>query len=288
MSTSRAAPYLVVAFGVLLLSIMDVAIKAVARDHATAQIVAMRFLCGLPYVVAFLAWTRPPAPGLAMMRAHLLRGVLVVSSAFLFFYALATLALAEAIALAFLAPLFLSVFAAMFLKEPITARVVIALAIGFLGMAVILGGKIGGGTLTDLRFWGALAAIGCAVTYALNLVLLRARAQTDPMSLILLFQNLIPLALIAPFAAMVWTTPSGNAWLLFLAIGALGAAGHACMAWGFKRASAGPLGVIEYSALVWGSAFGFFVFGEVPGLATIGGALMIVAACVWVALKEKG
>jgi S-adenosylmethionine uptake transporter len=275
-----ALPFLVAALGIFLLSAMDALIKSVAAAHPTAQIVFMRYACGMPWAILYVLWDRPGAPTREMVRAHLTRGVLVVITAFLFFYALATLPLAEAITLTFLSPLFLAILAAWILKEPIPARVLGAIVVGFVGMTVIVAGKIGGGVFDLVRALGIAAAVSSALAYAANLVLLRKRAQTDPFGLIILFQNLFPLILIAPFAWAVWEVPELRSWILFLGIGALGLAGHLCIIWAFKHANAGPLGVIEYTALIWSAGFGFAFFGEVPGFATWAGAALIIGACL--------
>lgn len=279
-------PFLAAGLGILLLSAMDALIKSVATAHPTVQIVFMRYACGMPWALLFLAFARPvAAPSAEMVRAHLLRGVLVAITAFLFFYALATLPLAEAITLAFLSPLFLAVLASLILKEPISRAVLAAIVVGFAGMAVIVAGKVGGGTFDLVRFLGIAAAVASSFAYAANLVLLRKRAQTDPFSLIILFQNLIPLVIVAPFAWMVWETPATSSWVAFLGIGALGLAGHLCMAWAFKHAKAGPLGVLEYTALIWSAGFGYVFFAEVPSWSTWAGAALIVAACLAVMRK---
>ncbi|WP_439572971.1 DMT family transporter [Phreatobacter sp.] len=275
-----ALPFLMSALGIFLLSAMDALIKSVAATHPTAQIVFMRYACGLPWAILYFLWAGPVAPTREMLRAHVIRGVLVVITAFLFFYALATLPLAEAITLTFLSPLFLAVLAALILKEPIPARVFGAIVIGFVGMIVIVAGKIGGGVFDMVRALGIAAAVSSALAYAANLVLLRKRAQTDPFGLIILFQNLVPLILITPFAWAVWEVPELRSWILFLGIGVLGLAGHLCIVWAFKHANAGPLGVIEYTALIWSAGLGFAFFGEVPGLATWAGAALIIGACL--------
>lgn len=278
-------PFVVAALGIFLLSAMDALIKGVAAAHPTAQIVFMRYACGLPWALLFFAFARPPAPSSEMVRAHVLRGVLVVITAFLFFYALATLPLAEAITLTFLSPLFLAVLAAIILKEPIPPAVLIAIVVGFVGMTVIVAGKVGGGQFDLVRVLGIGAAVSSALAYAANLVLLRKRAQTDPFGLIILFQNLFPLIIIAPFAWAVWETPELRSWLIFLGIGGFGLAGHLCMAWAFRHANAGPLGVLEYTALIWSAGLGYLFFAEIPAWTTWAGAALIVAACLAVIRK---
>jgi S-adenosylmethionine uptake transporter len=276
----RYAPFLVAGLGIFLLSVMDAMIKGVATAHPTAQIVFMRYACGMPWAIAFFLWTRPAAPSAPMVRAHLLRGVLVTITAFLFFYALAVLPLAEAITLSFLSPLFLALLASLILKEAIQRAVLIAILVGFIGMAVIVAGKVGGGDFDLFRVLGIAAAVASALTYAANLVLLRKRAQTDPFGLIILFQNLFPLWMIAPFAWVVWEAPELRSWVIFLGIGAFGLAGHLCMAWAFKHANAGPLGVMEYTALIWSAGLGYLVFAEVPAWTTWAGAALIILACL--------
>ena len=286
MNLASPMPFLVGAFGILLLAVMDALIKGVATQHPTSQIVFMRFACGLPWAILALFVLKPPVPDRAMVRAHLLRGLLVVFTAGLFFYALAKLELAEAITLAFLSPLFLALLAALILKEPIPPAVLVAIVVGFLGMAVIVAGKVGGGVLDLARVLGIAAAILSAFFYAANLVLLRKRAQTDALGLIVLFQNLFPMLMIAPFAYLVWEAPDPRSWLVFAAIGLIGLGGHLCMAWAFARGQAGPLGVLEYTALVWGSAIGYLAFGEVPSWITRAGAALIIAACLAVARRQ--
>ncbi len=228
-------------------------------------------------------WMRPGTPGLGLLKAHALRSVIIVVTAAQFFFALSVLPLAEAIALSFLAPLFTAILASLILKEHIPVKVYIAVAVGFAGVIVIASGSIGLGDVNRLRAFGIAAAIGCAFTYALNLIYLRQRAQTDPLSTIVLLQHVLPLFITLPFAFIVWVQPTPMQWLTYIGIGFFGVCGHLSFAYGYARASAGRLGVLEYSSLVWGVALGYFIFGEVPGLQTLIGSGFIIAACIWAA-----
>ena len=85
---------------------------------------------------------------------------------------------------------------------------------------------------------------------------------------------------------MVLPNTMATDWLLnfhaaiFAGAGLLGTIGHLCLAWAYKRAPAGRLGMLEYSAFIWASVLGFAVFGEVPGLATLAGTAIIIVACL--------
>ncbi|PWB65820.1 MAG: EamA/RhaT family transporter, partial [Bradyrhizobiaceae bacterium] len=86
--------------------------------------------------------------------------------------------------------------------------------------------------------------------------------------------------LVAPFGALAWTAPDGVSLLWFALIGTLGTTGHLALAWAYGRADASRLGVLEYTAFVWGVLIGLAVFGEVPSLATLAGTGLIVAGAV--------
>jgi drug/metabolite transporter (DMT)-like permease len=105
---------------------------------------------------------------------------------------------------------------------------------------------------------------------------LRARAAKDPLPVIVLLQNWVPALLIAPVAAATWTMPSALQWAMFAMIGVLGAAGHVLLTWAFARATAARIGVVEYTVIVWAALIGYVFFAEIPALATLFGAVLIV------------
>lgn len=278
---SLALPLSVAAFAVLIFTGMDALVKALPRDLPTMQIVAMRFAFGLPPALLMAWWLRTPWPSAKAWRANGARGVLVLFSTALFFFAVRRLPFAEALTLSFLAPLFIALLSAMVLGERIAASLLGALAVGFVGVGVILGGGlIEAGASGDS--WGAAAALASAVVYAASMVMLRRQAQRDPASTIVLVMQIVPLAIATPFAAAAWVPPPGWVWGVFVLIGLIGVGGHMCLTWAYARAPAGRLGVIDYTALPWAAGLGFAVFGEVPGLPVWLGGALIVAACLWV------
>lgn len=269
---ARAVPQAIA--GIAVLSIMDAVIKHVAGRYPTFELTFARFLFGGIVIALVLAVVRPGVPSWETLRINGVRALLVVVTSTCFFYALGVLPLAETLALSFLAPIFMALFAAAFLKERVDGRIFIALALGFIGMAVIVGGKMGGGW--DGSAWGVAAALASAVTYALSMVLLRARAKHDPVVTIVAIQNIGPAILLAAPAAAVWVPPTASDWGLFMLIGAMGVTGHLLLARAFARAEAARLAPLEYTSLIWAVGLGFVFFDEVPGLATLGGSFLIV------------
>lgn len=190
------------------------------------------------------------------------------------------LPLADAVALSFLSPMFIALFGAIFLKERIDTGIVLALVAGFCGMLLIAGGRIGSGDYGEGALLGTVACVLSAVTYALNLVLLRSRAQRDALSIIVWFQNMGPALLLAPAAAFVWTPLISEDLALLALIGLLGVSGHFLLALAFARAEAARLAPIHYVTLAWGVLFGYLLFADLPGLTTIAGAGLIVLGTI--------
>jgi len=164
--------------------------------------------------------------------------------------------------------------------ERLDWRIVLALAAGFLGMLLIVGGKIGAAGMGDEVLIGAAAVLLSAVGYAVNLIMLRHRATRDPLAQIILFQNLGPALILALPAYWVWTTPTGSDLGQFALLGTIGVIAHTMLAHAFARIEAARLAPITYVTLVWGVVFGFLFFAEIPGLATIAGAALIVLGTI--------
>jgi drug/metabolite transporter (DMT)-like permease len=274
--TAGPLPILAAALAMFLLSIMDGFIKAAAPDFATSVIVLMRFAFGgLVAIGIYLALGRPAMTGEAF-RYGLLRGVLTVVTASMFFAALGRLPLVEVIALSFIAPILMALLGRIFLKEAVGRSVVAGLALGTAGLLVMVALPLWQVRHEAIDATGILLVMGANLTYATGMVLLRARAAKDPLPVIVLLQNWVPALLIAPVAVATWTTPAPVHWAMFATIGALGAAGHVLLTWAFARATAARVGVVEYTVIVWAAIIGYVFFAEVPGLATLAGAVLIV------------
>jgi drug/metabolite transporter (DMT)-like permease len=261
-----------------ILTLMDTLIKTLTPRYPTFQITFLRFACGSVVAILLWLWLRPGLPTRDAMRYHGVRAFLAVITATSFFYGLSKVPIAEAMALSFLSPLFIALFGVVLLKERFDPRIGLALAGGLVGMAIIVSGQYAGGGYTTETLKGVAAITVAAIAYALVIVLLRARANVDPIPVIILLQNVLPAIPLAPAAAYVWTPLAGNDVLLFCIIGCLGVGGHLFVANAFKRAEAARLAPVHYSILVWGILFGYLFFAEVPTLTTLLGAAFIVGS----------
>ncbi len=264
--------------GIGVLSVMDAAVKGIAASVPTWEIVFLRYAFGTAFALpAFLASERR-LPPLEILRAHFLRSIAVVLTALTFFYALGVLPLAVCLALSFTSPIMIALLARISLGERPGTGVLLAIGVGFLGVLTVLFGELqrsGGATLA-----GILAATVAAGTYAVSMVSLKARAARDRLATIVFLQNGFAALLVAPVAAVFWTGSGVTRLWWFALLGLLGTIGHYALAWSYRHADASRLGAIEYTAFLWAAGLGLVFFGEIPSLATLAGAALIVAGAV--------
>lgn len=278
-------PILLATLAIALLSCMDALIKAALGSLPVVQVSFMRFLIGSAVMMAVLAIRRPGWPGRESFLANGLRALLVVVTATSFFYALGQLPLAETLILSFISPAFTVLFAALLLGERVTWRILLSLVAGFAGVALIVSGGLGGPSTKTISLLGVAAVLVSAVGYAASNVLLRARAQRDPLLVIVGIQNIVPASLLATPGLWFWQAPQGMVWPLLGLIGLLGVAGHLVLARAYATAEATRLAPLEYTALIWAILFGYFAFGEMPGLHALAGAALIVGSA-WLAVRR--
>ena len=192
-----------------------------------------------------------------------LRALLIVVIATSFFFALARLPLADAIALSFISPVLTALLGALLLGERLDWRIAVALAAGLAGMLLIVGGSLGSaGTSTEVLI-GAAAVLISAVGYALNIIMLRHRATRDPLAQIVLFQNL------GPGADPGRSRPAGvdaaercPTSRCLRCSAPSGVTAHTMLAHAFARIEAARLAPVGYVTLVWGVLFGFLFFAR--------------------------
>lgn len=271
-------PALRALLGIALLTAMDGVVKAQMQSHPFIVALFMRFAMGGACALAVLAILRPPAPTRASVIGNSIRVPVVVLTAGSFFYSILVLPLAEALTLAFLAPVFVALLGGLLLKEKMDAPIWQALGFGVAGMLVMvwprLQGQVSGAGL------GVAAALFSAVTYAFNLILLRRIALKEHPAVIVAFQNCGPALLLAVPAALAFVPLTGRDVLIYLAAGALGVAGHLLLTSAFAKAEASRLAPLEYTALIWASLLGYAFFDEVPLITTYAGAVLIVAGAI--------
>jgi S-adenosylmethionine uptake transporter len=275
----QAAAFAIALVGIATYCLMDVFMKRMTLSSGVYA--AMLWRSGAGFLLSGGTYLAVPGvrPVAAALRLHLVRGTVNLLMALLYFWGLARTPMAQAIALAFIAPLVALLLAAIILHEHVGRRIVLASAIAFAGVLVIVGGQAASAPRPDV-FRGAVAILLSALCYAWNIILMRQQAQVAQPLEIVFFQNLVIFVLLLPAAPLFGSLPG-----LSLAPDVLGAAALALfsallLAWAYRHAEASYLVATEYSGFLWGALFGFLFFGEHVSPWTTAGAALIIAGCV--------
>ncbi|GHD06734.1 hypothetical protein GCM10007052_01770 [Halioglobus japonicus] len=258
---------------------MDALMKGLSIEMGVYN--ALLWRTGIAACLALLLFSlkRCSLPGRAALRIHLWRGLITSVMAYLFFWGLVFIPLAEAIALSFIAPLIALYLAALLLGETINRQTIIASLLGLAGAIVIIQGKLSGDYSPEAAK-GVAAILLSATLYAYNLILQRQQALIANPVEISLFQNGTVTCIYLLFAPFLAVVPQLHQWPVLTLTAALGVASLMCLSWAYARAEAKALIPVEYTAFIWASLLGWFMYGERLTLVTISGTTLIVAGCL--------
>ena len=206
-------------------------------------------------------------------------GFLVLSISGLFL-GLTYLPMAEATAIGFTGPLFIVALSVPMLGERVGWHRWLAVVVGLAGVLVIVRPD---GTVWH---WSAATTLLGAICFAIFQILTRRLAGQEKHQTTLIYTSLAGTFWVSLLVPFFWTPPSADHALMFLIIGAMGAAAHLCIIKAFAHAQASLLAPFNYSKLVWVIILGYLVFGDVPGLDTIVGSAIIVSSGLYVLYRE--
>jgi drug/metabolite transporter (DMT)-like permease len=242
------------------------------------QIGFVRYLGAALWLVPFLVLTRRPWPRPQNLQRHALRGGLMALTACLFFYGITNLPLAVATALAMTAPLYVSLFGILMLKEKFTASLALALALGIAGSLIIVFGEpVEVGSSGDWMAWAA--AILAPVSYAAAIVLLKHHSGDEGAAAMTMAHSFIAAMIFLPLALPGFAVPEEQLWGQVALVGFLGALGFVLIINGLRRLPASVFSVVDYTGILWAAALGLLFFGEHPALPLWIGGGLIIAAC---------
>jgi len=267
-------PVLLCIVSVGLLTVMNGAIKGVVAHYDGVQVAFVRYAAGSVWIGLVVLWLRPGWPARDTALINLARGVLGMISGTTFFMALGLLNLADAFTVGFVAPLFVPLLALIVLKERPRRVDLIALALGFIGMLIIV--RTGANGAGPRSLYGVGLVVISAATYAATLIMLRFLAQKDPIVLLVIFQHLVSAVILAPVMLFLWGPMAMGDVAVIAVASLLGVAGHLMMAHAFSRAEASRLVPIEYTALLYAAIIDFVWFGHAVAPSTLLGAAAII------------
>lgn len=282
-----SAPILIAVLAIAMGSGIDALVKAIAPEAGLQHLLAWRFLFGGLIALSVFRAQKRPMPDLKSIRFHTMRGLVQLSCAVTFFFALMHLPLAVATIIGFTAALMVPFVARVLLRERITMTALVATLVGFGGAALAVMGRPQTGNVSELWELGVASCFLAAFLYALGLVLLRMRATHEDATTIAMFTNVVPAIALLPVTFGLFGVPDWSDIPWFLMFGVFGYATWYLMTLAYARAPAQRLAPLEYSALIWSGLFGSVFFAEYPGWQTWVGAVIIIGACLIVAFEER-
>jgi drug/metabolite transporter (DMT)-like permease len=260
----------------------DAVLKWMTGNYHVGQLLFCRgIFIGLP--LAILIWR---AGGLKSLRVvnpkdHAIRAILVIIGTFLFISSLKYLPIADAVAITFAGPLFVTALAPRLLGERVGWRRWMAVFAGFIGIVVIM--RPGGGLIQ----WAALLPLAASLSGAFRDILTRHMSAKETTVSLLFYTSLaVTLAGLAttPF---VWTPVPLTDWGWFALSGLLVGGAHFLMIETFRFGEAALVAPFRYSGVIWAALIGYFVWGDIPDSGTTMGISIVVISGIYILHRQR-
>ncbi|MBT9383919.1 DMT family transporter [Pseudooceanicola sp. CBS1P-1] len=271
--------------------VMQSLIKA-ASDHVPpGETVFFRSFFALPVILAWLAWRHELSTGLRVKApmSHVWRGLIGTTSMGCGFAGLAFLPLPEVTALGYAMPLLTVIFAGMFLHEQVGVYRLSAVGLGLIGVLVVLEPRVTAlnGTLKAEEAIGAILVLVGAMSGALAQVHIRNMVRLEATSAIVFWFTMTSTVLSLATIPFGWVMPGGKEALWLIGAGLLGGVGQIFLTACYRFADASVVAPFDYASMIFALGIGYVVFAEVPSGQMLVGAAIIVAAGVFIILRER-
>jgi drug/metabolite transporter (DMT)-like permease len=265
----------------MLFSVLNGTMRLMALQLDSYQTQFLRYGFGLLVVLPFVLRTGLASYWPNDLRGQLLRGAVHTAGMFLWFSALPEIPLADTTAIGFTTPIFIMLGASLMLGEKMVAARWVAAGIAFAGVMIVVGPKLAGS-----GGYYNLMMLASAPMFAGSFLLAKKLTRRDTAGVIVLWQSLTVTLFTMPAALASWTAPTMLQWALFLVGGVLGSLGHYCLNRGFRVSDISATQPVKFLDLIWASAMGFALFGNVPTQTTLVGGAVIFVSTVWIARSE--
>jgi drug/metabolite transporter (DMT)-like permease len=271
--------------------LMATLLKATGNIPA-GQLVFFRSIFAIVPVVIYLGWQRQLVAGFQTgnLPGHVLRGLIGVASMGFGFFALTKLPLPESIALGYASPLLIVAFSALLLKERVHLFRWSAVLVGLIGVAIMLWPRLtvfsGQGPIGNAETLGAIAALCGAVCAAFATLQVRRLVHTERTETIVLYFFITASILALGTIPFGWVTPTPQQAIFLVRAGFAGGIAQIIMTASYRFADMSVIAPFEYTSLLLGLVVGYLVFGDIPTVAMLVGAAIVIASGIFVILRE--
>lgn len=269
---------------VVLFSGMAAAVKFLGPEVPAGETIFVRSLIAVAIVV-LIAWRTGQLHLLRTgnWRSHALRSTASAGSMFTWFVALGLAPIADVTAMTYTQPIFLSLFAVLFLGERFRAYRWMAVAVGCLGAAIMMGPHL---SFAASHSFGIFMALASALLGALGMMFLRGMSRTEHAITITFYFSLTTLAGAAISALWGWPMLTARQWGLVVLVGVIGTAAQLLLTSAYRYAEASIIAPLDYSSMIVIVLLGYVAFDEIPGRSIWMGAPLVIAAGLLILWRE--
>ncbi|MYM65853.1 EamA family transporter [Pseudoduganella sp. FT55W] len=267
---------------VAMFSFMDTTMKLLSAHYPATQVTAMRALSSLPLLCAYMLY-RGAFKGIFNVRwpMHLFRSALGVGMLTMFAFGLSMLSLAEAYSIFFIAPALITALSVFVLKEKVGKGQWVAIAVGLIGVIVVLRPE-GTGFLSI----GGLAILASAACYATTAIVSRVLARTDSNESMMFWYLILMSAGGLTMSVQHWVPVRAEDGWVLLALALSGFFGQLAITRAFSSGKASVVAPFEYTALAWGVAIDWLLWQVLPDGYTLLGAGIIIGSGIYLVRRE--
>lgn len=265
-------------------------VKAASADVPPGQAVFFRSFFALPIILGWLAIRHELRSGWKTKNplGHFWRGLVGTSAMGLGFTGLGLLPLPEVTAIGYAAPLLVVIFAAMFLNEDVRAFRLSAVALGMVGVLIVLSPRLSvGASLNSSETLGAIVVLMGAVLAALAQVFVRKLVATESTAAIVFWFTITSSIMSLFTLPWGWVVPPWHVALMLVMAGFLGGIGQILLTSSYRFADASLVAPFDYTSMILALLIGYFIFDEVPTGTMLIGAAIVIAAGVLIIWRER-
>jgi len=262
-------------------ALMASCVKFVSNDLNTFIICFYRCLLGLILILPFVAKNKFQALKSNNMKLQFSRSMINVISMICWFSALGIMQLEKATALGFTTPLFTTILAVFFLGEIIRIHRTAALALGFVGILVIIRPGY-------IPFeYGTLLMLIASLSFSFVLIFVKRLSAIDTNLTIIFYHLLFMTPVFFIISLFFWEPITLNQLLIFIIMGIAGLLSHWCMTQSLKMSDTTFVMPLQFTKLIWVSLIGFFIFSEMPDFWTWMGGIIIFVSVIYITYRES-
>lgn len=255
-------------------------VKYIGPRLPPVEMAFLRYLLGLVFLI--------PAIG-SMRQAHLskrqwglfgLRGLVHGCGVMLWFFAMVRIPIADVTAMNYLAPVYVTIGAALFLGEKLAFRRVLAVVAALIGALIIL--RPGFREVSS----GHLAMLVTAVLFGVSYLTAKVMADEVKPSVVVAMLSIFVTIVLAPFAIVVWVTPTFGDLVLLFCVACFAVAGHYTMTLAFAAAPLTVTQPVTFAQLIWAVLIGYLIFDEAVDIWVLLGGVVILGSVVFITWRE--